>query len=110
LTNKQTHFEAHIDFKDNLKLDEINNILENIRKILLEEFHINHVTLQPEFNICDDKELVSQHARLYIYILSGTSIPSNFIDFFITVAVNQLSSTRKFATSGSIRFNIGVSW
>ncbi|MEZ5082782.1 MAG: cation transporter dimerization domain-containing protein [Bacteroidales bacterium] len=35
LSDDQIHFEAHIDFKNNLSLKEVNKILENIREVLL---------------------------------------------------------------------------
>jgi cobalt-zinc-cadmium efflux system protein len=61
LTDKQTHFEAHVDFDKNLELSKVNEVLAGIKKILYNEFHIKHVTLQPEYNTCDEKELVAKH-------------------------------------------------
>ena len=62
LDDKQIHFEAHVDFKENLTLDKVNLILQQVRKMLHDKFDIEHVTLQPEFNICDKKDLVTdQH-------------------------------------------------
>jgi cobalt-zinc-cadmium efflux system protein len=60
LDNKQIHFEGHVDFIDNLSLQNVNIILDQIRNILHEQFKIDHVTLQPEYNICDKKDLISQ--------------------------------------------------
>lgn len=60
LNDKQIHFEAHVDFITNMKLSEVNQTLENITHILHEEFEIEHVTLQPEFNVCDKKDLIAQ--------------------------------------------------
>lgn len=62
LTDHQIHFEAHIDFNKDLKLSEVENNLNKIRTILYRDYHIEHVTLQPEFDHCDHKDLVSQHA------------------------------------------------
>ena len=59
LDDKQIHFEAHVDFKENLTLDNVNLILQQIRAMLHKKFDIEHVTLQPEYNICNKKELVS---------------------------------------------------
>jgi len=58
LTEKQTHFEAHVDFNKNLELEKVNEILDIIKLTLLENFQIQHVTLQPEFNSCHKKELI----------------------------------------------------
>jgi cobalt-zinc-cadmium efflux system protein len=60
LNDKQIHFEAHVDFKSNLNLTDVNGILQNIKEILHHEFEIDHVTLQPEFNVCDKKDLIAQ--------------------------------------------------
>lgn len=60
LDDKQVHFEGHIDFHNNLKLSEISIVLEEIRKVLHTEFNIGHVTLQPELNSCESKDLISQ--------------------------------------------------
>ncbi|MCB0806830.1 MAG: cation transporter [Bacteroidales bacterium] len=59
LNDEQIHFEAHIDFESNLKLAEVNQILENIKTTLHTEFNIDHATLQPEYDICHDKRLIS---------------------------------------------------
>lgn len=61
LDDKQINFEAHISFKDNLPLCEVNDVLHKIEQILHDEFEINHVTLQPEINgFCADDSLVRQ--------------------------------------------------
>lgn len=59
LDDNQIHFEAHVDFTENLSLDKVNSVLERIRKILHDKFDIEHVTLQPEYNLCDKKDLVT---------------------------------------------------
>lgn len=59
LDDNQIHFEAHVDFNENLALDEVNLIFIRIRQILHDKFDIEHVTLQPEYNICDKKDLVT---------------------------------------------------
>lgn len=60
LNEENIHFEAHVNFNENLKLECVDKILNRIRKILHEEYHIDHVTLQPEFNTCHKKDLISQ--------------------------------------------------
>ncbi len=60
LDSNQISFEGHVDFAENLNLQKVNIVLEKIRELLHNEFNIHHVTLQPEFNLCDQKELVSQ--------------------------------------------------
>ena len=61
LDNDQIHFEGHIDFLNDIRLSEVNEAMEEIRKILHSEFNIDHVTLQPEYNNCESKDLVNQN-------------------------------------------------
>jgi len=49
LTDKLIHFESHINLKNNLKISETNEILDVVRKILHDEFDVEHVTIQFEF-------------------------------------------------------------
>ncbi len=60
LNEDETHLEAHIDFKNDIKLSEFDKILEIIEKLLLKEFHINHINIQPEFQKCDTKDIIVQ--------------------------------------------------
>ncbi len=61
LDDKQTNFEAHISFEQDLKLSEVNLVLHKLEHILQDDFEINHVTLQPELNgSCDDESIVIQ--------------------------------------------------
>ncbi len=71
LDDKQTNFEAHISFKQDLKLSEVNLILHQLEHILQNKFKINHVTLQPELNgSCEDESIVIQekgHTHYFIF-------------------------------------------
>ena len=58
LDDNQINFEAHVDFGKNLSLLKVNQVLEEIRNILHDNFHIEHSTLQPEYNVSDEKDLV----------------------------------------------------
>ena len=60
LDDKQIHFEAHVDLIEDFTMVKVNEILEEIRVLLFNKFNIAHVTLQPEFNICDKKDLIEQ--------------------------------------------------
>ena len=60
LNEDETHFEAHIDFKNNILLSEFDKILVDIEDVLLHKFNINHVNIQPEFGKCDTKEVIVQ--------------------------------------------------
>jgi len=56
LNEKTIHFEAHIDFED-MKLSEVEKIYNEIEHILKEEYGINHITIQPEVDRCDKKDM-----------------------------------------------------
>ncbi|RKE04470.1 cation diffusion facilitator family transporter [Marinifilum flexuosum] len=61
LDDKQINFEAHISFKEDMPLSEVNKLLREVEHILHDDFEINHVTLQPEINgYCQDESLVKQ--------------------------------------------------
>jgi len=60
LNERDCHFEAHIEFKSNIKLSEFDIICKELEKILLEKFHINHCNFQPEFDRDDSKEIIIQ--------------------------------------------------
>ncbi len=64
LDDKQINIEAHVNFNEDLKLSEVNDVLHKIEHLLDEKFDINHVTLQPEFdNYCGDSNLVNQDEK-----------------------------------------------
>jgi cobalt-zinc-cadmium efflux system protein len=49
LTDKILHFECHLNLEHDLKVSATNQIFEKVRKILHDEFDIEHVTIQFEF-------------------------------------------------------------
>lgn len=60
LNEDEVHMEAHIDFHKNISLSEFDEILEQIEAIVLKDFGINHVNIQPEFDKPDNKEMIVQ--------------------------------------------------
>lgn len=54
LTDKLIHFECHIYLENDIKVSETNSIFEEVRRILHDEFDIEHVTIQFEYD--NDKE------------------------------------------------------
>jgi cobalt-zinc-cadmium efflux system protein len=60
LNDDELHLEAHLDFKEDIKLTEFNEILHQIETLLHDEFQINHINIQPEFNKEDPKEIIVQ--------------------------------------------------
>ncbi|MHA7056896.1 cation diffusion facilitator family transporter [Aquimarina sp. M1] len=60
LNEEETHLEAHIDFNDDIPVSRFGEILQVVEEILYERFGINHVTLQPEYNKNDSKDIIVQ--------------------------------------------------
>jgi len=60
LNEHDCHLEAHVEFKNDVKLSEFDLICEEIEKLLLNDFKINHCNLQPELNRDDIKEFIIQ--------------------------------------------------
>ena len=60
LNDHDCHFEAHIEFKKDVKLSDFDKVCEEIEKLLKEKFNINHSNLQPEFFRDDEKKFIIQ--------------------------------------------------
>ncbi|MBC3845780.1 cation transporter [Winogradskyella echinorum] len=60
LSDEELHLEAHLDLRENISTAEFNELLLEIEKVLHKEFSINHVTIQPEYNKEDPKEVIVQ--------------------------------------------------
>ena len=50
-------FEAHVDMTHDIKITDFELILEDIKEVL-KQFKIEHCTLQPEYSIDDDKQII----------------------------------------------------
>lgn len=60
LSDHELHLEAHLDLQEDISTTEFNVLLLEIEALLHDEFDINHVTIQPEFNKEDPKEVIVQ--------------------------------------------------
>lgn len=60
LNDDELHLEAHLDLVDDISITEFNSVLHQIENVLHDEFDINHVTIQPEFNLTDSKDVIVQ--------------------------------------------------
>ncbi|MDP2069975.1 MAG: cation diffusion facilitator family transporter [Lutibacter sp.] len=60
LNDHESHFEAHLEFNEDIKLSEFDLVCEEVEKLLMEKFHIQHCNLQPEFRRNDLKEIIIQ--------------------------------------------------
>ena len=60
LNEDEVHFEAHIDFEDDITLSQFDIVLNKVEEVLYHKFEINHVNIQPEFGKCGDKDVIVQ--------------------------------------------------
>ncbi|WGF93477.1 cation diffusion facilitator family transporter [Aequorivita marisscotiae] len=60
LNEQETHLEAHIDFYNDLTLSEFDAVLAKVEELLYHDFGINHVTIQPEHQKDDPKDIIVQ--------------------------------------------------
>ncbi|MGW9684556.1 cation diffusion facilitator family transporter [Flagellimonas sp. 2504JD1-5] len=60
LNEEEIHLEAHIDFKEDIKLSEFDKVLVDIEEHVYHKHGINHVNIQPEFDKCDSKSVIVQ--------------------------------------------------
>jgi cobalt-zinc-cadmium efflux system protein len=60
LNESELHLEAHLDCSENITLNEFNVLLHQIEQLLFDKFHINHITIQPEFKKEDPKDFIVQ--------------------------------------------------
>ncbi|WP_127845984.1 cation diffusion facilitator family transporter [Psychroflexus aestuariivivens] len=60
LNEEEVHLEAEIDFMNDISLSEFDDILLEIESILKDKFGINHITIQPEYNKSDNKNIIVQ--------------------------------------------------
>ena len=60
LNDDEFHLEAHLDLLNDIQISEFDVVLKNVERLLQEEFQINHVTIQPEFNKTDPKDIIVQ--------------------------------------------------
>ncbi len=60
LNEDEIHLEAHVDFNEDIRLSEFDNILGKIEDTVYHKFGINHVNIQPEFDKPDNKQVIVQ--------------------------------------------------
>lgn len=60
LNDHDCHFEAHIEFKRDIKLSDFDLVCKKVEVILLDKFKIQHCNFQPEFKRDESKEIIIQ--------------------------------------------------
>ncbi len=58
LSDQDIHFECHVDLASDIRISETEIIRDAINEILKEKFRITHVTIQYEYNCCEDKNMI----------------------------------------------------
>ncbi|WP_347373604.1 cation diffusion facilitator family transporter [Aequorivita sp. Q41] len=60
LNEQEMHLEAHLDFYEDVTLSEFDLVLTKVEELLYNDFGINHVTIQPEHQKDDPKDIIVQ--------------------------------------------------
>ncbi|CAM3340512.1 cation diffusion facilitator family transporter [Aequorivita lipolytica] len=60
LNEQETHLEAHVDFYEDVTLSQFDTVLTKVEELLFHDFGINHVTIQPEHQKDDPKDIIVQ--------------------------------------------------
>jgi cobalt-zinc-cadmium efflux system protein len=60
LNDHDCHFEAHVEFKENIKLSDFDTVCKEMETVLVEKFKINHCNFQPEYDRKESKEIIIQ--------------------------------------------------
>ena len=58
LNDREIHFKAHIDFREDIPLSTVSEITDQVSNMLRDIYKLNHVVLQPEYGVDDDKNVV----------------------------------------------------
>jgi cobalt-zinc-cadmium efflux system protein len=57
LDDQSIHFEGHVDLSENSRISDTDSIYLKIEKILKEKYHISHLTIQFEYQKCNDHDM-----------------------------------------------------
>lgn len=60
LNEQETHLEAHVEFHEDITLTQFDDALTKVEEMLYHDFGINHVTIQPEHQKDDPKDIIVQ--------------------------------------------------
>mgnify|MGYP001202280873 CR=1 FL=1 len=60
LNEDELHLEGHLELNQNISVAQFDEVLIEIESLVKEKYNINHVTLQPEFNKTDPKDIIVQ--------------------------------------------------
>jgi cobalt-zinc-cadmium efflux system protein len=63
LDDRQIHFECHVDLNKDLPVSDTDIIRIEIERMLQNKFGISHVTIQFEYNCCNEKDIIHTKSR-----------------------------------------------
>ncbi|MCB2208804.1 MAG: cation diffusion facilitator family transporter [Bacteroidetes bacterium] len=63
LTDQEVHFEGHIDLCDDLKVSDGQQVVDKVQHLLKQKFDIDHITLQLEYDRCNNKDIIHQEGK-----------------------------------------------
>ena len=63
LTDQEVHFEGHLDLCDDLKVSDGQQVVDKVQQLLKQKFDIDHITLQLEYDRCDNKDIIHQEGK-----------------------------------------------
>jgi cobalt-zinc-cadmium efflux system protein len=58
LSEQEFHFECHADLQQDLSVSETSLLKEQMAEVLRGKYRIGHLTVQFEFGVCDDKDII----------------------------------------------------
>jgi cobalt-zinc-cadmium efflux system protein len=61
MSEHELFFEAHIELSEDMKLSQLKSTQEKIETLLRNRFHINHTTLQFEYDPAHENNLISKN-------------------------------------------------
>lgn len=59
ISDHETHFQCHVDISSDLPLSETDRIRIKMEKMIMEKYPVHHVTIQMEYNTCQDKNPIA---------------------------------------------------
>ena len=58
LSDTIIHFQCHADVINNISIQEADKLRSELEVILKQQFSIDHITIQLEFDVCKDKQTI----------------------------------------------------
>ncbi len=63
IADESIHLQFHVDFHHDLQLSNVDEIRKRLERSIEQQFNIFHITIQPEYNSCENKETIHPHVH-----------------------------------------------